>query len=506
MVYHANMLKKIGLRLLLLLFLLTNLSCIQQPAQTSYYDNGLRYAIQGRFNEAKNEFEKVLLFDRFLLPAKEGLKIIEDVFNHKIEKEPAVHIFKSLYYRKKKLGTEAFAEIDKALLNNSDYATAYYYRAVVYLDQGLIEQALADCNKAIEINPQLTSAYIFRGYIYGNSKLYDNAISCFNQVIMLDPEEPLTYVYRGNTYECKGLYDEAINDYNKAIEINPKEADAYSNRGSTYCNKGLYDKALSDINKAIDIKPNNIVAYRARGYVYGRELQYDQAISDFNRVIEANPRDGEVYNYLGLIYTAKGQYDEAIYNFDKAIKINPNNKEVYKNLQFVFSKGVARKGSYAIKKELEKLLNYKILLVIFFVALMNYTVPLLLTLFIPFKVPRPVAFVAMLEFLQGAALFILLYRAQKLVPDASNVNFMQIIALLFAIFHIYLGVSLLSLLGWARNAVLWFQLMGGYTMAASSLVLGILAENLAAPFILVVLVTTNALIYYLCLKKEFFQS
>jgi Tfp pilus assembly protein PilF len=55
---------------------------------------GVDYATQGKFEEAKEKFEKVLQTDPFLGAARDSLNVIEDVTQRKIERKSAIHLFK----------------------------------------------------------------------------------------------------------------------------------------------------------------------------------------------------------------------------------------------------------------------------------------------------------------------------------------------------------------------------------------------------------------------------
>jgi tetratricopeptide (TPR) repeat protein len=236
----------------LIVFSFTVGLCYGQSTAWQYLTKGVDYADQGKFKEAKEEFEKALKVDPFYYSAKRVLKVIEDVTDHKIESEPAIHFFKGEAYVMKRQNDEAIAEY----------------------------------NKAIEINPRFVEAYNSRGAVYLKKFQFDLAISDFSKAIEINPKDAEAYHNRGTTYHVKFQHDQAISDYSKVIEINPRSANAYDNRGAAYLFSGQLDKAISDYNKAIEINPKDDHAYVMRGGVWRFKGDYNRACSDFQKACE----------------------------------------------------------------------------------------------------------------------------------------------------------------------------------------------------------------------------
>ena len=231
------------------LFLSFSVSYSQNTAEESWL-KGVELGAQGKFTEAKKEFEKALKDDPFSTPAESGLAVIEDVIGKKIKKESAINLFKGVIYHYKKELDKAIIKLSKAIEIGSRNAMAYNDRGNVYYAKGQYDKAISDYNKAIEINPKFAAAYINRGYAYYYKGQYDQAISDYNKAIEINPMLAIAYYNRGNAYNMKGQYDQAIFDYSKAIEINPKFAIAYNNRAISYYYKKAYSWAWDDVYKA----------------------------------------------------------------------------------------------------------------------------------------------------------------------------------------------------------------------------------------------------------------
>jgi tetratricopeptide (TPR) repeat protein len=205
---------RICVSILMILFLAVTLSYGQSAAK-KHLTKGVDYAAQGRFEEAKEEFEKALKADPSSEFAEDSLKVIKDVTDKKIESKTAIH----------------------------------YFKGVAHSLNGQRDEAIAEYDKAIELNPKLAMAYVNRGFAYDGKGLYDQAISDYTKAIELNPGFAGTYFNRGRAYLSKGQYDRAISDYSKAVELNPNFAWAYLNRGLAYYYKGEHDKAWEDVHK-----------------------------------------------------------------------------------------------------------------------------------------------------------------------------------------------------------------------------------------------------------------
>lgn len=190
--------------------------CYSKDSAQGYFDKGLKYAVEGRFKEAKKEFEAALKINPESESIKEAVQIPEDAIAQKIKREAAIRIFKGIDYLKKEKWDMAITEFNKAIASGADYIYAYANRGLAYVEKGKYDAAISDYNQTLKINPGSAPAYNKRSFAY----------------------------YR------KGDYNQAVSDAAQAININPNYADAYYNRGlARYFNR-QYKEALADIEKA----------------------------------------------------------------------------------------------------------------------------------------------------------------------------------------------------------------------------------------------------------------
>jgi tetratricopeptide (TPR) repeat protein len=258
-------LKRIGVSVLVVLFLTGGISYGQSTVE-EIYNKGMEYATEGKFKEAKEEFEKALRLDSFCVPAEESLQRVEDIISQKIKRRTGIYLFKGVVYRNRGYFFRAIVEIDKAITIDPGYAPAYNDRGGVYDLKGEYDSAISDYTKALKINARYTGAYNNRGVSYYNKGQYDRAVLDYTKAIEINPGYALAYTNRGQAYASKGQYGYAISDYNKALKLNPKDAAAYNNRAISYYFKKEYEKAWEDVYKVrslgLSAHPNFLKALR----------------------------------------------------------------------------------------------------------------------------------------------------------------------------------------------------------------------------------------------------
>jgi tetratricopeptide (TPR) repeat protein len=185
------------------------------------YNKGVEYAIQGKFEEAKKEFEKALRFDAENTTAIARLKTIKNVIEQKVEKEAVIHLFKGVAFVDRVKHDQAVKEFTRAIEISPRFVDAYLCRGLSYDVREQYDRAIKEFSKAIEINPRYAEAYNIRGFSYRKNGQYDQAIKDYTKSIEIDPMDVVTYLRRGLVYDEKGQNDQAAKDYAKAVEMNP---------------------------------------------------------------------------------------------------------------------------------------------------------------------------------------------------------------------------------------------------------------------------------------------
>ena len=272
---------------------------------------------------------------------------------------------------------EAIADFDKVIELNPEQADAYYNRGLskfrladLESEKGNTEKARAlyeagieDSTQVIKRTPEDANAYHNRAGgkfrlaqsetdIAKKQEYYQGAIHDWTQVIELNSEHADPYnnlgaakvslgeskADQGDISEAQALYLAAIQDCTHAIQLNPENPDPYINRGyaqfhlgQTKADQGdivdaraLYIAAVRDCTQAIQLNPENAAAYGNRGVAKAALGNAEGAIEDFDVAIRFDSEEAEYLYERGLVKEVLGQKEEAKADFEKAKELDPD--------------------------------------------------------------------------------------------------------------------------------------------------------------------------------------
>jgi tetratricopeptide (TPR) repeat protein len=270
-----------------------------EPSSSEYYhERGRAYEILMKYDEAKSDYEKAIVFAQ-----KDANPVISlgAVNNKTGNYEEALVLLNRasgmdkrnvMIYRHKVIAligleryNDAIKVSDTAVLLK-DTPMDYYYRGVIYrkinndvsamrefeksiskdkvipeprlaLAEMLIKtnpkEAMSQCNEVLRLNEFNTDAYIMRSKVFMNNLDYPSAINDLSKTIIIDPSFPGFYLYRGDCYQQFNQHTNAINDYSKYISLKADDPDAYFSRARSYEEIMNFDKAMEDYHKITEL-------------------------------------------------------------------------------------------------------------------------------------------------------------------------------------------------------------------------------------------------------------
>jgi tetratricopeptide (TPR) repeat protein len=200
-------------------------------AHRALIDRGHLLVRQGRFDEARKDFNRALSInpkDVEALTARGASWVAEG----KGKKAPA-----------------AMADFNAALAIRPNDAGALNARGNFYLAELKPELALADFNKALAANPRDDVAY-------KQLNRYDSALRDFNAVLRLTPGDPMTLAAKGDAYRQLGDLLLAREFYDAALKADPGNAVSWQARGEIRSSLGDGPGGEADKARARKLNPS----------------------------------------------------------------------------------------------------------------------------------------------------------------------------------------------------------------------------------------------------------
>ena len=170
------------------------------------------------------------------------------------------------------------------------WAVFFANRALAQFRQQNYKEVIQDCSKAIENDSDCISAYFYRGRarLESSQDEYEKAISDFNT---LSRREDLTDSQRASVFFNRGLvklylkqHEGALEDFNQAIAYKPDSVKALYHRGKVFWMLGEYNHAEADYKKVLATDSNNETVLINYGYLLLEKQRYEEASNCFNKI------------------------------------------------------------------------------------------------------------------------------------------------------------------------------------------------------------------------------
>jgi tetratricopeptide (TPR) repeat protein len=227
--------------------------------------------------------------------------------------------------------SDAYADINRALLMDLARADVRAERGRVYAARKDHDLALADFDRAIIDNPSSGAAYYYRSQVHLDRNDFDKALADLNVAIAVNPRSVAAFTRRANVHRRKGDRAAAFIDYDRAVQIDGNALEARVARSGARAEAGDHDRALADADDAVRIAPNAAMAHSARAYALLQKGENQGAVDSASKAIELGSRSANDYGYRSLAYRRIGRLDLAIQDADKEIELAPEAARGYQN-------------------------------------------------------------------------------------------------------------------------------------------------------------------------------
>lgn len=235
-----------------------------------------------------------------------------------------------------RLITEAKAEINKQLKENSNDNNLYNFLGVCDALESKVEDAIISFKKCIEINPNNYDAHF-------NLALNLEKINPENPKINFHFQQSLlSNDY--NKFLTYGLHLQRKNNVDaekyllKALNLDETKPIAYIALLDFYISKKRFNEGLKIGFKALSNFISHEGIFYNLGLIHQKLKKNNLALENYNKVIELNKNHADTYNNIGLIYYRLKNYTLAEENLEKSLKLKPNSVAALNNLGSVYMK------------------------------------------------------------------------------------------------------------------------------------------------------------------------
>lgn len=144
---------------------------------------------------------------------------------------------------------------------------------------------IVDATLAIEVDSEFAQAYFFRAVAFDRLRQYRLALKDFEEFKQLKPEDPFAYLNLANIFNKVGNSQQAIENYRRSIELQPDFPPAYVELGFAYAREGRLDEAIAVFEKAVELAPNWGIGHFGLALCYYFRGDYDSTVLYRDRAI-----------------------------------------------------------------------------------------------------------------------------------------------------------------------------------------------------------------------------
>ncbi len=283
-----------------------------QPSVRAYSFLGLSYTYLGRFNEARESFER-------------GLKL--DPHNSFCQFQ--------LGYIARMQGDSAAAEAIflKVLRTNPDYPIALLELANIRIEQKQFAQAAELLRKYVHVSSDPATGYYKLAMVEKNMRETSAAERDLAQFQTLSKNAPIAshpydhlfdYLDDRSKLAPQMKTQKDLTDLTEQLKLHPNQPEVLYALAEAYLKSGNIEEARNTIELFDKSRPGDARTLTQSGVLLARYALYDDAIQHFLAALQAGPHVDDVSFDLANAYYRKGRYSDAL---DAALQISPQGRK-----------------------------------------------------------------------------------------------------------------------------------------------------------------------------------
>jgi len=247
----------------------------------------------GRFNEALEEYERVLFLDPAFAPAYYSRALISPILAP---------------------GSDIKGDLDQALFLDPEFGQVYIERAKYYLDRDSYQLAYEDASQAINFLPESHLAHLYRAWALLELNDFTGAHNSIVTALQLDINHIPSYLIAGRVSLENGDPGQALNLLTRYEPYDPNKTWVYyySLGKAIYLTGGDLNEVDQLLIHAEAVDGRKIDLFELQARVNFELKSFDQALIDIYQARNMDNNDFGVNLLLGQILFEKKHYSVAL--------------------------------------------------------------------------------------------------------------------------------------------------------------------------------------------------
>jgi tetratricopeptide (TPR) repeat protein len=201
-------------------------------------------------------------------------------------------------------------------------------RATLLGERGRLDTAIQDLRGLLNETPSDREVYLSIAQVYSQTKRYSEAEAAAEKALSLSTkpdDQEYPHFVLGSIYERQKKYDLAEEQFRQVLTTNPLNAAACNYLGYMLADRGVrLDESVKYIQKALELEPNNGAYLDSLGWAYYKMNRYDLAVPHLEKAARLISSDPTIQEHLGHLYLQLGRKREAEEAWERALKEWPN--------------------------------------------------------------------------------------------------------------------------------------------------------------------------------------
>jgi len=276
-----------------------------------HFFQGKQFIDQLKFDDAKEEFKKVISLDSTFGSAYYRLAYAES-WQNESEVIQRSHLERALKF-----------------INRIPERERYLVRAVYANLDNNYEAGIAILKKMEKIYPDDKEMNYNIGDWSYHLNDYPTAVTYLEKTLQIDPNHQRGLQHLTWTYRDMEIYDKMLATAKRYVAVSGS-GEAYQLLGDAYSQLDQFEQGLKALLQARDLFPDNYRITVSIAYLYAYQNEYAKAETELKKLIEKNQSfKAKVYGYLQLsnFYPYQGKYRKALQTIDKRIELLKQEKD-----------------------------------------------------------------------------------------------------------------------------------------------------------------------------------